>query len=137
MPLTAGEKQRIRYHLGYPSLTDAASVAFGVPTMNQTNFLVESALNRLLEESLDQVRQITSIMDGIEGQLVTAQGRLRAEKLEELTLRADECDALESEYRRWGYRMADIIGAPIYPFSMRYRGGGSNSVTSVPISRGF
>jgi hypothetical protein len=135
--LTAGEKQRIRYHLGYPSLTDAASVAFGVPTMNQTNFLVESALNRLLEVSLDQVRQISSIMDNIETQLVSAQSRLRAEKLEELTLRADECDALENEYRRWGYRLADIIGAPIYPFSMRYKGGGSNSVTSVPISRGF
>lgn len=135
MALTAGEKQRIRYHLGYPSLTDAASVAFGVPTMNQTNFLVESALNRLLVEALEQVRSISTVMDGIETQLISAQGRLRAEKLEELKLRADECDALEGEYRRWGYRLADIIGAPIYPFSMRYKGGGGNMVTSVPITR--
>lgn len=137
MPLTAGEKQRARYHLGYPSLTTAASVAFGVPTLNQTNFLVESALERLLEESLEQIREVICVMDGIEKQLVSAQGRLRATKLEELTLRADECEALEGEYRRWGYRLADIIGAPIYPFSMRYKGGGSNAVTSVPITRGF
>lgn len=136
MPLTAGEKQRIRYHMGYPSLTTAASIQFGVPALNQTNHLVESALLRMLEESLEQIRGIADIMDGIEKQLVSAQGRLRAEKLEELKLRADECDALEAEYRRWGYRLADMIGAPIYPFSMRYKGGGGNMVTSVPIHRG-
>lgn len=136
MPLSDYEKQRIRYHLGYPALTDAASVSFGVPTMNQTNFLVESALLRLLEPALEQVRSISNVMDGIEKQLVSAQGRLRAEKLEELTLRGDECDALEGEYRRWGYRLADVIGAPIYPFSMRYRGSGGNAATSIPISRG-
>lgn len=136
MALTDGEKQRIRYHLGYPSLTDAASLSFGVPTLNQTNHLVESALNRLLEPSLEQIRSIVRVMDGIELQLISAQSRLRAEKLEELTLRGDECDALEGEYRRWGYRLADIIGAPIYPYSMRYKSGG-NMVTSVPINRGF
>lgn len=136
MPLTDAEKQKCRYHMGYPALTDAASVFYGVPTMNQTNFLVQSALNRLLETSLDQVRTIVNVMDGIENQLVSAQSRLRAEKLEELTLRKDETDALEGEYRRWGYRLSDIIGAPIYPYSMRYKGGGNNAVTSVPISRG-
>ena len=136
MPLSDGEKQRARYHLGYPALTTAASVAFGVPTMNQTNFLVESALLRLLEPALEQVRSICNTMDTIEKQLVTALGRLRAEKLGELELRGDECDALEGEYRRWGYRLSDVIGAPIYAYSRRYQGGGSNSVTSVPITRG-
>jgi hypothetical protein len=136
MPLTDGEKQRIRYHLGYPSLTSAASVQFGVPMLNQTNFLVESALNRLLDVALDQVRSISGVMDGVEKQLISAQSRLRAEKLEELTLRGDECDALEAEYRRWGYRLADIIGAPIYPFSMRYKGGGVSMGGSIPITRG-
>jgi hypothetical protein len=135
MPLTLGEKARISYHLGYPALTDAASLQFGVPAFSQTNFLVQNALNRIQEPMLEQVRSISNIMDGIELQLVSAQGRLRAEKLEELTLRKDECDSLEGEYRRWGYRLSDIVGSPIYPFSMRYRGSGSMSVTSVPIHR--
>lgn len=135
MPLSEGEKQKARYHLGYPALTAAASLAFGVPTLTQTNFLVESALTRLLEPSLEQVRRIITIMDGIEEHLVSAQERLAAIQLEELHLREDEPDKLEGEYRRWGHRLADIVGAPINPFSLRYRGG-VGAVTSVPILRG-
>lgn len=137
MPLTDSEKQRIRYHLGYPALTDAASVAFGVPTMNQTNFLVQSALNRLLEPALEQVRKIVEVMDGIETKLIESQERLAAIKLEELTLRENEPDLLENEYKRWGYRLADIVGSPIYPFSRRYSGGGAGGVTMIPVSRSF
>ncbi len=135
MPFTANEKQRIRYHLGYPSMTSAASVAYGVPMMNQTNFLVETALNNILEAALDQVRQQVSVMDSIEVKLISAQDRLAATKLEELTLRGDETDQLEAEYRRWGYRLADILGVPIYPLSMRYRASGGNAVTMIPIRR--
>ena len=135
MPLSDGEKQKARYHLGYPALTTAASIALGVPTLTQTNFLVESALDRLLEPSLEQVRRIITIMDGIEGHLVDAQERLAAIQLEELHLREDEPDKLEAEYRRWGHRLADIVGAPINPFSLRYKGG-AGAVNSVPIIRG-
>lgn len=136
MPLSEGEKQRCRYHLGYPALTTAASIAFGVPTLTQTNFLVESALNRLLEASLETVRRLIVIMDGIEDRLVEAQERLAAIQLEELHLREDEPEKLEAEYRRWGNRLADVVGAPINPFSLRYRSGGAAAVTSVPILRG-
>lgn len=136
MPLSAGEKQRIRYHLGYPSLSTAASLQFGQPALTQTNFLIESALGRLLEESLDQVRSIVLIMDSTETKLVEAQDRLAAIKLEELTLREDETDKLEVEYQRWGRRLGDIVGCPPYPFSARYSGGQKNMISMVPISRG-
>ena len=135
MPLSAGEKQRIRYHLGYPSLSTAASLQFGQPALTQTNFLVESSLNRLLEESLDQVRSITLVMDGIETKLIEAQDRLAAIQLEDLHLREDETDKLEAEYRRWGYRLADIVSCPVYPFSRRYAGGSGNMVQNIPIHR--
>ena len=136
MPLTDGERQRARYHLGYPSLNSAASVAFGVPMMNQTNFLVESALFRLLEESLPQVRQIMHVMDTVETKLFDAvdQDHLVATQLEDLHLREDETDKLEGEYRRWGYRLADILGCPVYPFSPRYKPSGANNVTNVSVS---
>ena len=124
MPLTDAEKQRARYHLGYPSLTTAAAIQFGVPALTQTNFLVENALSRLLEVSLPQVRSIIKTMDDIEMKLIEAQDRLAAQSLEELTLNNQEPDMLEKEYRRWGYRLADIIGAPIYPYSLRYRSSG-------------
>lgn len=131
MPLTDGEKQRARYHLGYPSLTTAASIQFGVPALTQTNFLVENALTRLLDAALEQVRAIISTMDGIEAKLIDAQDRLAAQKLEELTLNNNEPDMLEKEYRRWGYRLADIIGAPINPYSLRYQNQGGVRNISV------
>jgi hypothetical protein len=123
--------------MGYPAVTTAASVSFGVPVFTQTNFLVYNVLDKLLDSAIEQVRSISKVMDGIEDKLIDAQDRLAAEKLEELTLRKDETDALEGEYRRWGYRLSDITGAPIYPYSRRYSGGGSNSITSIPINRGM
>lgn len=135
-PLTAEEKQRVAYHLGYPAVTTAASVAFGVPALTQTNFLVYNVLDKLLDSALDQVRSITKVMDDLEVKMIEAQDRLAATQLEELHLREDETDKLEGEYRRWGYRLADITGAPIYPYSRRYSGGGSGMVSSIPINRG-
>jgi hypothetical protein len=134
MPLSDGEKQRARYHLGYPSLSTAASIQLGVPALTQTNFLVENALNRLLEESLPQVRAIVACMDGIETKLIEAQDRLAATQLSDLHLRENEPDMLEAEYQRWGYRLADIIGSPVYPYSMRYMGGGAGRISNMTVS---
>lgn len=134
-PLTDAEKQRAAYHLGYPAVTSAASVAFGVPTLTQTNFLVYSSLDKLLPSALDQVRAIVSTMDTIEAKLVEAQDRLAATQLEELHLRENEPDMLEAEYRRWGYRLSDIIGAPVYPYSRRYASSGASTGGLIPVRR--
>lgn len=108
--------------MGYPSFTTAASIQFGVPALTQTNFLIERALQpgALLSEAVDQVRSIVKTMDDIEFKLIDAQDRLAATQLEELHLNNSEPDMLEKEYRRWGYRLADIVGAPIYPYARRY-----------------
>jgi hypothetical protein len=123
--------------MGYPAVTSAASVAFGVPLLTQTNFLVYNVLTHLMDSALDQVRSISTVMDGIEMKLIDSQDRLAATQLEELHLREDESDKLEGEYRRWGYRLSDILGAPIYPYSKRYSMASSNTVGNVPINRGM
>lgn len=132
-PLTEEEKERIRYHLGYletsfGSNQAAASLAFGIPRPSQTIFLVESAIQELLTNmyAVERVRRILCIMDQIEGKLVEALPQLAAEKLGDMTLRGAEQgvtypDLLEREYARWGYRLADILGVPVYPYSARYR----------------
>lgn len=133
MALSDDEKARARYHLGYPALSTAASLQFSVPALTQTNFLVENALTRLLESSLGRVRSILLTMDNIEAKLIDAQDRLAATQLEQLTLRQDETERLEDEYRRWGYRLADICGCPVYPYSKRYQGGGSSTITNMRV----
>ena len=134
-PLTDAEQQRVAYHLGYPAVSTAASVAFGMPALTQTNFLVYNVFKHLLPSALDQVRQLSKVMDDIETKLIEAQDRMAATQLEDLHLRENEADSLENEYRRWGARLSDILGAPIYPYSKRYMGGGAMSGGSIPIRR--
>ncbi len=132
MPLTDVERMSVREKLGYPAVTSTASIQFGVPALSQTNFLVENNTTKLLESALPRVRSILQKMDDIEQKLTDAQDRLAATALEDLKLRDNEPDLLEAEYRRWGYRLSDIVGAPIYPYSRRYMGG-SNSIRNVSV----
>lgn len=133
MPLNDSEKERVRYHLGYLEVSVAASLSFGIPVPQQTLFLVESAMTRVIEASTNRVRRILQVMDGIEEQLVEAQPRLAATKLGDLSLRENEPDMLEREYVRWGYRLANILGVPVYPFSERYRTASGIRAGSIPV----
>ena len=123
MPLDAREKERVRYHLAYLAVQPAASISFGIPRPIQTMFLVEEAMNNVIDEAVDRVRRILKIMDDIEGKLVDAQDRLAASALDTLKLRENEPEMLEIEYRRWGNRLADLFGVSPYYYSTRYRGG--------------
>lgn len=133
MPLTDDDKARARYHLGYPALTTAASIQFGVPALTQTNFLIESALTRLLESMIPRCRSLLKTLDDIELKLIDSQDRLAATKLDTLTLNNSEPGMLENEYRRFGYRLAELLGCPVYPYSARYRTGGGSSVTNITV----
>jgi hypothetical protein len=133
MPLDAREKERARYHLGYLAVQPAASIQFGIPRPIQTMFLVETALENIIEEAVDRVRKILKIMDDTEMRLVESQDRLAASALDALKLRENEPDLLEREYVRWGWRLADVLGVPIYPYSNRYRMGAGTRAGSIPV----
>lgn len=132
MALTLQEKERTRYHLGYLNVKPAAAITFGVPAPMQTLFLVDAAMDRLLLETEDRVRRILCILDGIENQMVSGQAYLAATQLDDLKPRADQLDALEHEYDRWGRRLANNLGVPIYPYADRYRQGGTVA-GSIPV----
>lgn len=132
MPLTDAEKERVRYHMGYLEVQPAASIQFGIPRPLQTVFLLETAMNNLIESATDRVRRVLKIMDDIELKLVESQERLAAIRLGDITLRDSEPDQLEREYVRWGHRLADILGTPIYPYSTRYANAGRR-VGSIPV----
>lgn len=134
MSLTPAEKGRVKYHLGYLGVGSVTSLQFGLPRPIQTLFLVEKAMENVLEDSLDQVRRILKVMDDIECRLVAAQSRLAATGLGDIKLRDNEPDLLENEYYRWGGRLADIFGVPPYYYSNRYRNRGGMRGGNVPVS---
>lgn len=124
--LSEEEKERARYHLGYLNTQQAASIQLGIPTPLQTLFLVDKAFNIVIPAAVPRLRRILRVMDDIEDQLIESQVRLSAKRLDGIELRDNEPDMLEKEYVRWGWRLADMLGVPIYPYSERYKrwGGG-------------
>lgn len=131
MALTAEERERVRYHLGYLNVSFAGSIQFGLPRPAQTLFIVEEAMDQILAVAEDRVRRMLGILDGIECRLVEAQNYLVAESLDNITLRDGHPDRLEKEYKRWAMRLADQIGVPLYAYSQRFTGGGAGN---VPVS---
>lgn len=147
--LTESEKERVRYHLGYMETSfggnqAAASLQFGIPRPIETIFLVEEAIQRLLtnEFAISRVRRVLTTMDNLERQLEAAACTLAAEQVGSLKLRGAKCgetfpDLLEREYVRWGMRLSDILGVPVYAYATRYRKSSCGSGPgSIPVRRG-
>jgi len=120
MAFSVTEKARIRYHLGYPNVSAMASLSAGVPLPLQPMFLVEAAMDRVLPEAEALVRTLVARLDQTDEAIFQAQLRLQAERVDEITLRKDETDALEREYLRQAMRLSETIHAPVYAFSARF-----------------
>lgn len=121
MALTTDERSRVRHHLGYPNVAPAAAIQYGVVRPMQTLFLVESAMDKILPEAEDRVRQYLSLLDDIECKMAASVDYLVASAVEGVTLRPDAQDAMEREYVRWAQRLSDEIGAPLYALAPRFR----------------
>ncbi len=132
MAFSDEDKQRIRNHLGYPSVAPAPSIVYGMPALSQTNFLVERAMELVLDVAQDRVRKLLDVLDNIECRMIDGQQYLIATQLDSLTLRADQLDKLEAEYCRWAARLADMLCAPLYPGAVKFRSlfmqGGAGSI---------
>lgn len=138
MPLDQSERERVRYHLGYLNVAIGPSIQFGLPRPVQTLFIVEMAMDNLMEIALPRIRRMLQILDNIECRLVDSQSRLAAASLGELHIerqQMQEPDLLEKEYYRWGGRLADDMGVPFYAYSNRYKHGGPPS-GNIPVRNG-
>lgn len=124
---TEEEKARVRHHTGYPEVQPAASIQFGIPKPIPLAFLIEQAMENILETAIPRVRDILNVLDSLEQQLIDAQCQLVADKVGEINLAGTldkrgrlVTDRLETEYVRWAKRLVDIFGVPLYPFSARF-----------------
>jgi hypothetical protein len=118
---TNEERNRVLYHLGYLLADRVTTLALGIPSVSNAMFLAESALGRIPQSAKQDVSRLLGILDGIDSKLVEAQDYLVAQKLGEMTLRDDHPDLLEKEYCRWAKRLSDTLGAPLNPYSERFR----------------
>ena len=68
MPLSVEERDRIKYHLGFLAVSPAASIQLGIARPVQTLFLIEDAMDNLLEVAVPRVLQQLVILDNIESE---------------------------------------------------------------------
>lgn len=130
--LSAADQERVYYHLGYMNVQPAASLQLGIPRPIQTVFLVQQAITNLIQATVPRILSILSTMDLIEQKMVQALDRLAALQIEEVKLNEMEGERLEREYCRWGKRLADNLGVPIYPYSDRFSKYNRRSM-SIPV----
>ena len=125
MSLTAEEKSKCVRALGLAE-TDNYTSASGpiVQTLSVRTNLAQQ-MEQLTSFGEARVREILGVLDTIEGRMSSgAIRRLAATKVGEIGIREDEEDALEKEYRRWGFRLGEALGCSPNLMSKRYSGGG-------------
>lgn len=117
MPLTAEEKVRIKYHLGYPLQETLRSMVAGLPTIVQSNWQIDAVLaHPLAEETIPLIRDhIKQLDEIIFGDLPDSRLYHIAEQLEELKLNMRHPKMLSDDYKFWQQRLAQILCVPVNP----------------------
>lgn len=135
--LSDADKERARYHLGYLEVTVASSFAFGMPAGAETQFMVESALQRVRPDAEFRVVKILDILDRIECKLERASGELFAKRAGDLEPNLEQPSDLERELVRWACQLAGMLGVAPYPWSERFKTlmNGGGRAGNIPVRR--
>lgn len=126
--LSDEEKARIRYYLGYPVAVDVSTMTLGIPAVAQTLFILEGQMNKIPEAAVGLVRNCVAVLDGIEMQLVEAQGYFAAARVDGVDIRDNHPQKLDEESRKWTMKLAELLGAPINIYSTRFNQGSSRPI---------
>lgn len=119
MSLTDAERVKVRHHMGYLNVAEAYTFVLGAPASVETTFIVEGAMNRVLEVALPELRRILSILDQIEEQMITDHELLAVRSLGEITVNEREQTQLTERYDYWVASLANILGCERNPFDKR------------------
>lgn len=117
--LTPQEKVKIRAHMGYLNVAEAYTFVAGTPAGVETQFLIEGAMNRVLEDALPEVRRIVQVLDTIEAQKVEDLEVAIVNSLGEININQNEQKQLDLEYEKWQARLSNLLGCPVNPWDKR------------------
>lgn len=137
MSLTDLEKIKGRAHLGYLNVQEASTFVLGVPAGVQTQFVIERAFSKIIAAAEPLYRDYITKLDLIEDQIVENTENVAVDKVDEISLRADEFQQLVKRYQHWQGALANLLGVPPNPFDQRpyfgvgFNGGGTGLNKSV------
>jgi hypothetical protein len=126
MPFTAEEKVRIRHHCGFLNVAEAYTFVLGTPSSVETQFIIEGALDRVLEAAMFEARRIVRILDKIEGQMDEDLELLAVTELGEIGINQKEQSQLTDRYDYWVASLCNLLGIERNPFDKRLATRGVN-----------
>lgn len=141
MGLSVVDKARIRGHLGYPNISLMSAMQEGIPSATQPMFVLEPAMDNVLDEALPLIYQELDLLDAIDAQLKAALPRLAAIELGDLKLRTgrsgeSEGDLLRREYRYHQQRLANQLGVWVNGLSV-FGGASGAAIGFGSVPRGI
>lgn len=125
--LTDEQKVRVRHHCGFLNVQEAQTFVLGTPAAVETQFIIEGAMNRILDAAIPQLLRHLSILDGIEEQMVCDQELMAVNSLGDIGVNQREQEQLIRSYNRWVSSMCNIMGIERNPFDKRLVGIGNSS----------
>ena len=117
MPLTLTEKVLTRHHLGYLNVSSVATFILGTPAGVDATFMVENAMNLLLEEALPKYRDILQMLEATEAQRFGDQELLAITRIGDISVDPEEQKKLATNYRYWQGRLVNMLGLIVNPYS--------------------
>lgn len=139
MALSEIDKARVRMYLGYPNVAQGTLMQYGVPSAIQPFYVLEPAMDRILDAALPLVIDILDTLSRLDAQLKSLGPRLQAIELGDLKLRTgrageSEGDLLRREFRFHQRRLADVLGVWVNGYSVFGEGGPTSSVVPRTIT---
>lgn len=131
MPLSDQEKVKVRHHAGYLNVADAYTFVLGSPASVETQFIIEGAMNRVLEVAMPELRRHLQILDSIEQQMVDDHELLAVRSLGEITINEEEQRKLTVQYDYWVDSMCNLLGCMRNPFDKRLTSAGRSMNVAV------
>ena len=129
--LSDAEKVKIRHHTGYLNVQEASTFVLGVPAAVETQFIIEGAMNRVMEAALGEVRRHLQILDSLEEQGINDHELLAVRSLGEIEVDDREHPKLDRRYDRWVASLCNLLGVIRNPFDARLAGGPGINVRVV------
>jgi len=134
---THDQKVRIKIQLGWPGYGSLSSASGGLPVMRSPDFMVDSRLSTLTDDStIALVLKYLHLAEKEECMIGETSKQLSAAAVGNIQLRWTArgeriTDLHEAENVRWCKRIAEILDVPVSPFCAKFRQSGPGS--GVPL----
>lgn len=122
--LSAVQKSKICYFLGYPLIESYQALALGFPSANQLRFVLNYALQAIMPEAEPEVLRVLDECICVEAQISDARSRLQTIAVDKIKMNNMELAQLEDTLDYWVDRLADTLGVVRNPTSHQGRRGG-------------